>query len=101
MTWDPKPFGPSQEGHDELPVIIGSGSGSGQPSGESLLIIGRPARGRVRVREWVDGAWGDPPREREVDAEALLAEIESAQQAGRRVNQTLYTVRLWLTGAGG
>ena len=97
MIYDPKPFGPSQEGHDELPIIIGARSGSG----ESLLIVSRPVRGRVRVREWVDGAWGAPPREREVDAMALLAEIEAAEQSGRRVNQTLYTVRLWLTGAGG
>ena len=97
MSYDPKPFGPSQEGHDELPVILGAGSGTG----ESLLVLGRPRAGRVRVREWLDGAWGAPPREREVDAGALLAEIEDAQHAGRRVNQTLYVVRLWLTGTGG
>ncbi|HYD51058.1 MAG TPA: hypothetical protein VEA99_00470 [Gemmatimonadaceae bacterium] len=97
MTYDAKPFGPAQEGRDELPVLIGAGAGAP----EALLLLGRPAAGRVRVREWSGQNWSAPPRDRDVDTAALLGEIERAQQAGRRLNQSLYAVRLWLSGAAG
>jgi hypothetical protein len=97
MAYDPTPLGPAQTGRDELPVLIGSGF----ESPEALLLIARPTDGRVRVREWSGADWSSPPREREVTVDALYAEIERAQRAGRRVNQGLYAVRLWLTGAAG
>lgn len=95
MPWDPTPLGASQAGRDELPIIIGAGAG--EP--EALLIVSRPDGGRIRVREWSGADWSAPPRDRETSAEALLAEVESAQRAGRRINHAVYGVRLWLSGA--
>jgi len=97
MSYDPKPLGPAQDGRDEFPVILGAGGGAP----ETLLVIGRPREGRVQVREWSGADWSRPPREREVATAHLLDEIERAQHAGRRVNQTLYAVRLWLSGTVG
>lgn len=94
MPHEPNPLGPALAGADEMPVLLGAGGGQL----EALLLVGRPDGGRVRVREWT-GDWSAPPRERVVDAQRLLAEIEDAQRAGRRVNQELYAVRLWLSGA--
>lgn len=96
MPWDPQPLGAAQAGRDELPVIIGAG-GDGSP--EALLIVSRPVDGRVRVREWSGANWSAPPRERELAANDLLAEAEAAQRAGRRLNHSLYGLRLWLSGA--
>lgn len=97
MPYDPKPLGPAQEGRDEFPVILGAAAGAP----ETLLVIGRPRDGRVHVRAWSGADWSAPPRDRDVDATQLLDEIERAQHAGRRVNQTLYAVRLWLSGTVG
>lgn len=96
MPWDPQPLGAAQQGRDELPVILGS---SADGAAEALLIVSRPANGRVRVREWSGANWSAPPRERELAAHELLAEVEAAQRAGRRLNHSLYGLRLWLSGA--
>ena len=81
---------------------------------ERLLMIGRPVRVRergrregsidplpslVRVREWSTGSWNAPPVERQVESGALLAEIERAFRANRRVSQEMYRVRRWLLGS--
>lgn len=95
MAYDPNPLGPAQAGRDEMPVIIGAGSGAP----EQLLIVGRPRDGRVTVREWSGADWSAAPRVRALAADALYDEIERAERAGRRVNQGLYAVRLWLSGA--
>jgi hypothetical protein len=92
MPYDPTPFGPAQDGSDELPVLIGAGAG--EP--ERLLLVQRPANGRVRVREWRGDAWNTPAAERELSAAELLADVERAERAGRRLNQNVYAVRLWL-----
>ena len=80
---------------------------------ERLLMIDRPGRGStgaqvdrrtgapvsmVRIREWSTGSWNAPPVERYVERGALLAEIERAFRANRRVNQEMYRVRRWLLG---
>ena len=80
---------------------------------ERLLMIERPRSGRtdaqadgrtgpllsmVRVREWSTGSWNAPPVERHVESGALLAEIERAFKANRRVSQEMYRVRRWLLG---
>lgn len=94
MPWDPQPLGAAQAGRDELPVIIGSGV----DAPESLLLVSRPAGGRVRVREWSGASWGAPPRAREVAVDDLLAELEAARRAGRRLNHSDQGLRLWLGG---
>jgi hypothetical protein len=97
MPYDPNPLGPAQTGRDEMPVLIGAGGGAP----ETLLIISRPSSGRVTVREWSGANWSAPPRDRDVESDALYDEIERARRSGRRVNQELYAVRLWLSGTVG
>jgi hypothetical protein len=63
-----------------------------------LYVIGRPAAGRVHVREWRGEDWTAGPLERDVDAADLLAEIERAHQQRRRVSEEMYRVRHWLQG---
>ena len=63
-----------------------------------LYVIGRPAAGRVHVREWRGEDWTAGPLERDVDAADLLAEIERAYQQRRRVSEEMYRVRHWLQG---
>lgn len=68
--------------------------------GMRLYVIGRPASGRVRVREWRGESWAQGPVDREVDAAELLAELEQAHRARRRLSEELYRVKLWLEGTG-
>ena len=65
---------------------------------ERLLLISRPADGRVWVREWTSATWNAQPEEREVDAGELLDAFERAAQARRRLSQELYYIRAWLDG---
>ena len=65
---------------------------------ERLLLIARPVNGRVRVREWTTGSWNAEPSERDEDVEALLAALERAHRARRRISQELYHIRAWLDG---
>ena len=68
--------------------------------GLRLYVMGRPADGRVRVREWRGENWSAGPIEREVDAAALYEEFERAHRDRRRMSEELYRVRLWLEGTG-
>ena len=97
MPYDPAPLGPAQQGRDELPIIVAGGTG--EPEG--LVLVGRPAAGRVRIRQWSGGDWGRAAVERTVTTDALLDELEDLQRAGRRLNQSVYAIRLWLSGAAG
>ena len=78
----------------ELPVLVGAGRG--EP--EMLLLIARPAAGRVRVRRWSAADWSAAPAGATEDAEALTRWLEAQAASGRRVNHSLYAVRLWLSG---
>ena len=80
----------------ELPLLIGRG----RDGTEELLLLARPEAGRVTVRRWSGAAWADAAETRADDAAALLRWIEAQAAAGRSLNQSLYAVRLWLTGAG-
>ena len=82
----------------ELPLLIGRG----RDQAETLLLIGAPVGGRVAVRRWSGAEWGDAPDPAPStdDALALLAWIEAQAAAGRSLTQSLYAVRLWLTGLG-
>ncbi len=82
----------------ELPLLIGPGRGTP----ESLMLLGAPdAGGVVHVRTWNADDWGAPPRASAERADTLLKWLELQEQAGRTMNQSLYTVRLWLRGEGG
>ena len=62
------------------------------------MLVGRPASGRVRVREWSGADWSAPPDEREVGCAEVADAVERAVRAGRRVNQSPQVVRRWLDG---
>lgn len=97
MPYDPAPFGPAQRGRDELPIIVAAGSG--EPEG--LILVGRPSAGRVSLRQWSGGEWGSDALERTVATDALIDELDDLQRSGRRLNQSLYAIRLWLSGTAG
>ena len=59
---------------DELPVFI-MGPGA-EP--ERLMLIGRPASGRVRVREWTAADWSAPPSEREISCTEAADTVDRA-----------------------
>lgn len=82
----------------ELPLLIGSG----HAMPETLMLIGAPdAAGVVHVRRWTADAWSAPPRASAERADTLLRWLEVQSSAGRTMNQSLTTVRLWLRGEGG
>ena len=81
----------------ELPLVIGPGRGTA----ESLMLLGAPdAGGVVHVRTWTADDWSAPPRTSAERADTLLEWLQVQQTAGRTMNQSLYTVRLWLRGEG-
>ena len=80
----------------ELPLLIGRG----RDGAEELLLLAPPRDGRVAVRRWSGAAWAEPPAVRTEDAATLLRWVEAQASAGRSLNQSLYAVRLWLTGDG-
>jgi hypothetical protein len=77
---------------DELPVVI-TGPGA-EP--ERLMLVGRPAGGRVRVREWSGADWSAPPAERDLACTEVADVVDRAVREGRRVNQAPQVVRRWL-----
>lgn len=82
----------------ELPLLVGPGRGTA----ESLMLLGVPdANGVVHVRTWTADDWGAPPRTSAERADTLLKWLEVQERAGRTMNQSVYTVRLWLRGEGG
>jgi hypothetical protein len=81
----------------ELPLLIGPGPGTP----EALMLLGTPdAQGVVHIRKWTADDWGAPPRASAERAETLLKWLEVQQHLGRTMNQSPYTVRLWLRGEG-
>lgn len=82
----------------ELPLLVGPGPGTP----ESLMLLGTPdAGGVVHVRTWTADDWGSPPRTSAERADTLLKWLEVQERLGRTMNQSLYTVRRWLSGDGG
>ena len=84
---------------DEAMLTVLVGAGAGEP--ERLYMIGRPAGGRVRVREWSTATWNQPGHEHEVDAAALWSTLERAHGARRRLSEELPRIRRWLDGRDG
>jgi hypothetical protein len=82
----------------ELPLLIGPGRGTA----ESLMLLGAPdASGVVHVRTWTSDDWSAAPRTSAERADTLLKWLEVQESAGRAMNQSLYTIRLWLRGHAG
>jgi hypothetical protein len=82
--------------HDSPEILTVQVEGRGAEP-ERLVLIERPSRGRVRVREWADG-WTGSPSERELPVEELYAGFERAVRARRRVSEELARIRAWLDG---
>jgi hypothetical protein len=99
MPYDPTPVGPDvgPDGRrDTLTVRLEGGPApSGAPEPDTLLVLDRPAGGRVAVREFPSpGA----PAAYDARVEDVLARVERAARAGRRVGAELHLVRQWLAG---
>jgi hypothetical protein len=84
-------------GPDELGVLIAAGDG--EP--ERLLMLGRPAHGRVHVREWSTHNWSGAPDERDLPVASVLAIFRRAYDARRRMSVALKEVESWLEGLPG
>ena len=81
----------------ELPLLLGAGPGTP----EALMLIGTPdAQGVVHVRTWTADDWSAAPRSSAERADTLLKWLEVQERVGRSMNQSSYTVRLWLRGEG-
>ena len=89
---DGGPTAPDESGM--LTVLVGAGAG--EP--ERLYMIGRPAGGRVRVREWSTATWNQPAQEREMAVSELWSALERAHGARRRLSEELPRIRHWLDG---
>ena len=82
----------------ELPLLIGPG----HAMPETLMLIGAPdAAGVVHVRRWTADEWSAPPRTSAERADTLLKWLDVQMRAGRTMNQSFTTVRLWLRGEDG
>jgi hypothetical protein len=69
---------------------------------ETLMLVGVPdASGVVHVRRWTADEWSAPPRTSAERADTLLKWLEVQARAGRTMNQSLSSVRLWLRGESG
>jgi hypothetical protein len=105
MPYDPTPVGPDvlPDGTREtLTVQIAGGpnrtpGAAGALEPDTVLVLDRPAGGRVAVREFPSpGA----PIAYDARVDDVLARVEGAARAGRRVSAELYAVRQWLAGRG-
>lgn len=65
---------------------------------EELLLVGRPRRGVVRVREWTTDTMNTAGHEYDVAAADLLQRFERALSDGRSLGEDPYRVRRWLAG---
>jgi hypothetical protein len=81
-------------GPDELGVLIAAGDG--EP--ERLLMLGKPANGRVHIREWSTHNWSGPPDERDAAVADTFAVFQRAHDARRRMSAGLSQIRAWLDG---
>ena len=99
MPYDPTPVGPDARPdgrRDTLTVQIQGGrAADGRAEPETVLVLDRPSGGRVAVREYPSpGA----PAAYDAGADDVLARVEDALRAGRRVGAELHLVRRWLAG---
>lgn len=94
MPYDPDALAPSANASSGAPdaLLDVQLEGAGGES-DTLLRLARPRGGVVRVREFP--ALG-APREYDAPAGEVLARVEAAARARRRVGVELYALRRWL-----
>ncbi|HEY7896376.1 MAG TPA: hypothetical protein VIC24_15855 [Gemmatimonadaceae bacterium] len=85
---------PDAPGPDELGVLVAAGDGES----ERLVMLGKPVRGRVHLREWSAHNWSGPPEERDAPVADVLALFQRAYDARRRMSAGLAQIRAWLDG---
>lgn len=85
---------PHTPGQDELGVLVGAGDGER----ERLVMLGKPAHGRVHVREWSSHNWSSAPEERDAAVADVAADFQRAYDARRRMSAGLAQIRAWLDG---
>lgn len=99
MSYDPTLVGPDADPDGRrrtLTVQIQGGrAADGTPEPETVLVLDRPAHGRVGVREFPSP--GAPSRYDALVGD-VRARVEQAARGGRRVGAELYLVRQWLDG---
>lgn len=78
----------------ELGVLVSAGAG--EP--DRLLLLARPSRGRVHIREWSTHNWSSAPDEREIAVDDALAIFRAAYDARRRMSVSLRGIEAWLAG---
>ena len=64
----------------------------------TILEIARPVGCNVRLREWPNGEWTQPPRESESSCDDLMRRLERARKEGRHVTEDEHRIRAWLEG---
>jgi len=79
---------------EELGVLVAAGGG--EP--ERLVMLGRPAHGRVHIREWSTGTWAGAPDERDAGIEETFSRFQRAFDERRRLSVALPRIRAWLDG---
>ena len=85
--------GPHREA-DHLVVQVDRGG----DEAEYMLMISRPADGRVRVREWSPANWASEPPETELAVDEVYARLARADRQRRRISVEMPRVRAWLGG---
>lgn len=89
MTGDDRSREP---GPDELAILVAAGGG--EP--ERLLLLAKPANGRVHIREWSSHNWSGPADERDEAVADAFAVFQRAHDARRRMSTGLVQIRAWL-----
>ncbi|HEY9517072.1 MAG TPA: hypothetical protein VIQ74_15440 [Gemmatimonadaceae bacterium] len=85
---------PTPPAQPELGVLISAGAG--EP--DRLILLHRPAAGRVHLREWSTHNWSGAPDERDITVAEALAIFQGAYDARRRMSVSLKGVQAWLAG---
>ena len=97
---DATPGEPGQPGESpeprELVVQVAAGGGEG----EYMLVLHRPADGRVFVREWGDANWASSGTDRVLPVADVYGRVRRAYDQRRRVSVELARLRAWLDGRG-
>ena len=88
---------PDEGSHPESDHLVVQVDRGGDES-EYMLMISRPADGRVRVREWSPANWAWEPPETELPVDEVYARLARADRERRRISVEMPRVRAWLGG---
>ncbi len=89
--------GPREEPNPEVDHLVVQVD-RGADEAEYMLMISRPAEGRVRVREWSPANWASEPPEIELPVDEVYARLARADRQRRRISVEMPRVREWLGG---